>query len=479
MRVGTATAVSLVFAVVLAFLMSWVLAQVSLVLGLGIGLVLTILIAAIASNELALYLLIFAMLLGPEVIVGGLVPGTTTGRGLTFRLDDVLLVIVGLAWLAKTALYKELGLVFRTPLNRQMATFAFAAFFATGLGIIAGRVDGLAGSLFVLKYIQYFVIYFMVGNNLRERRQFERFLLVLLSTAAIASLIGILQIPSGQRVSAPFEGTRAEPNTFGGYLVLMLALAAGLYLVSESLRRKFLLACLAILITLPLLFTLSRASYVALIPLAGALFAFSDRKRLLASLFALGLALTPLLAPKAVVDRVFYTFTQPAHRDQVQVGGIRLDTATSARVKDWGQAVLEDWPTHPLFGFGVTGYRFIDAQYPRVLAETGAVGLLAFLWLQLSLFRQARTVLRTARDPLFKGVSLGFLAGFIALVAHSMGANTFIIVRIMEPFWFLAGMVVVIPELERQPAIEARPAETRHFYSPGVRRGTGAAIGRR
>ena len=459
MRVEPATAVSLLFAAFLAFLMSLVLARAPLLLAFGVGLGLAVLVVATASNELALYLLIFSMLLGPEVIVGEAGRGSMLGRGLTLRLDDLLIVIIGLAWLAKTALHKELGLVFRTPLNRPIAAYAFAAFFATGLGMIAGRVRLLGGSLFVLKYIEYFVVYFMVVNNLRERRQFERFLIALLLTAAIVSVIGILQIPSGQRVSAPFEGKTAEPNTFGGYLVLMLALVAGLYLTSESLQRKFLLACLAVLIVLPLLFTLSRASYLALIPLAVALFIFSDRKRFLAFLFAVSLALAPILAPQVVVNRILFTFTQPFHPDQIRIMGVRVDTSTSDRLRAWYDAIFEAWPKHPLFGYGVTGYHFLDAQYPRVLVETGLVGLLAFLGLQLSLFRQAHAVFKIARDPLFKGVALGVLSGFIALVAHSIGANTFIIVRIMEPFWFLAGMAVMIPQLEASQAIQKATKE--------------------
>jgi len=455
MRVDRATTVSLLFAAFLAIPMSLILARAPLLLAFGIGLLLIALVIATASNELALYLLIFSMLLGPEVIVGGIGKGSMLGRGLTLRLDDVLLVIVGLAWLAKTALYKELGLVFRTPLNRPIAAYTFAALFATGLGMIAGRVRLLGGSFFVLKYIQYFVIYFMVVNNLRERKQFERFLLALLLTSAIVSVIGILQIPSGKRVSAPFEGEGGEPNTFGGYLVLMLALVAGLYLTSESFQRKVLLASLAVLILLPLLFTLSRASYLALIPMAGVLFTYSDRKRFLASLFAIGLALAPFLTPQPVIDRIRFTFTQPFHPSQIQVGGVRFDTSTSDRLRAWQEAIFDDWPKHPLFGYGVTGYHFLDAQYPRVLVETGLVGFVAFLWLQASLFREARAIFRRAQDPLFKGVSLGFLAGFIALIAHSIGSNTFIIVRIMEPFWFLAGMVMMIPELEALQKLQA------------------------
>ncbi len=459
LRIDKATEVSLLFGALAALGMGLLLVRMTLPMALGVGLGLAVLVIAIASDELALYVLIFSMLLGPEFIVGEIGKGATLGRGLTFRFDDVLIVIIGFAWMAKTALHKDLGLFFRTPLNRPIAAYSIAAISATGLGMVAGRVNVLTGTLFVLKFIEYFLIYFMVVNNLRERRQFERFLLALLATAAISSLIGIFQISSGGRVSAPFEGSVGEPNTFGGYLVLMLAVVVALYFTSESLQRKYILAPLAVLIFIPLLFTLSRASYLALIPLAGGLLVFSQRRLLIASLFALSLALAPFLLPKAVADRVLYTFTQPIQSGQAEIGRVRLDTSTSARLRSFKQVVFVDWPKHPAFGYGVTGYRFLDSQYLRVLVETGLVGLLAFLWLQINLFRRARDVLRTTQDPLYKGVALGFLVGFIALIVHSIGTNTFILVRIMEPFWFLAGMVVMIPGLEASPTASEETLE--------------------
>ena len=48
------------------------------------------------------------------------------------------------------------------------------------------------------------------------------------------------------------------------------------------------------------------------------------------------------------------------------------------------------------------------------------------------------------------GAVASFLAGYIGLLVHALGANTFIIVRIMEPFWFFAGIITVLPMLERQ-----------------------------
>jgi hypothetical protein len=45
------------------------------------------------------------------------------------------------------------------------------------------------------------------------------------------------------------------------------------------------------------------------------------------------------------------------------------------------------------------------------------------------------------------------MAGFIGLLFHATAANTFIIVRIMEPFWFTAGMVMMLPEMEKSHVI--------------------------
>jgi O-antigen ligase len=112
----------------------------------------------------------------------------------------------------------------------------------------------------------------------------------------------------------------------------------------------------------------------------------------------------------------------------------------------WAYAI-RDWTRHPLLGYGVTGYRFLDAQFPRVLTETGILGLAAFLYLLYATFRLAFQNLRRVQSPLQKGLIRGFIAGFVGLLFHAVGANTFIIVRIMEPFWLVAGMVAALPGL--------------------------------
>ena len=408
-----------------------------------------IFIASFVSTDIALYILIFSMLLSPEFVVGT-TGGATLGRGVTLRLDDFLIVVIGISWLAKMSIKKELGLFLKTPLNKPIAYYIIVCLVSTLLGAMFGRADLKTGFLFVLKYFQYMIVYFMVTNHLESKRQIRNYLLAILVTCAVVSIIGVAQIPGEGRVSAPFEGDVGEPNTFGGYLVLMISITVGLLLTSNSFRDQFIYGLFALLFAVPLIYTQSRSSYLAAIPAILAFVWLSEKRQwIIVAILLLGITL-PFIAPNPAKERVSYTFTQGRNqKDVVELGDVRLDTSLSARLRSW-KGAAKDWVKHPILGFGVTGYRFVDAQYVRVITETGLLGLITFLVLITTIFRLAYKVFKETTEPLHKGLAMGFLAGFVGLLSHAIGANTFIIVRIMEPFWFVTAMVVMIPEIERQ-----------------------------
>jgi O-antigen ligase len=411
------------------------------------------------SSQIALYILIFSMLLGPEIIVGE-TAGASIGRGITLRLDDFILLIIGFGWLARMAIHKELGFFIKTPLNKPIAFYIIACVISTLIGGLMGRVELKTGLLFVVKYFEYVIIYFMVANHVQDKKQIHYFLWALLLTCIIVSIIGIAQIPGGERVSAPFEGERGEPNTFGGYLVFLMGMALGLFLTTKLWRERLIYGGIALLAFIPFLFTGSRSSYLAFFPMLFVFVWLSEKRKLIIPSLLFLAVLLPLTAPQKVKDRISFTFTQPNHPDQIQVGEIRLDTSTSVRFRSWEEA-LGATVEHPTFGFGVTGYQFVDAQYPRVLIETGIIGLFSFIFLLLVILKQGLKVFWGTRDVLDKGLSMGFLAGFIGLLVHAVGANTFIIVRIMEPFWFVLAMVIMIPELESELSVEKLRAESK------------------
>ncbi len=382
---------------------------------------------------------------------------TTGGGGVTIRLDDFLLLLIGFSQLTKSAINREIGIFAWTPLNRYITYYMLACIISTSVGIIFGRVRPVTGFFFVLKYFEYFIVYFLLVNNIENKKQARRFLVAIFLTAAIVSLIAIAQIPTGGRVVAPFEGESGEPNTLGGYLLLISSAVGGLLLSKNAVQNfwhRVALAFLAVLMFIPILFTLSRATWLAAFPVFVGFLLLSDRKLVLTLVGVAGLVVAPFAVPESVKERVLYT-TEKGERvwerqQQESLGGITFDTSSSARIRSWKHA-LGDLPNHPVIGYGITGWRFIDAQYLRVLLETGLLGLTTFLMLLWAVLRQARFTYREVKDPLFRGVALGFFVGTLGMMAHGLMANTFIIVRVMEPFWLLTALVVAFPALEESP----------------------------
>ena len=164
-----------------------------------------------------------------------------------------------------------------------------------------------------------------------------------------------------------------------------------------------------------------------------------------------------IVKPEAVLSRVKYTFSMqdPA---LARVGDVYLDYSSTARIISWKES-LETFKNHLILGRGVTGFGFIDGQYIRTLPELGIIGFLAFLWLLWSIHRHALDIYKQMDDNLYRGLTLGFMAGFIGLAVHALTANTFILIRIMEPFWFIAGMIMVLPAVKEEEELESERIE--------------------
>ncbi|MFQ5900253.1 MAG: O-antigen ligase family protein [Thermodesulfobacteriota bacterium] len=383
------------------------------------------------------------MLLSPEIVVA-----ETAAREVTLRLEDLLLPIIAMGWLARIALYKELGLILKTSLNRPILCYILVSLISTGFGVISGRVGLTPGFLFVVKYIEFFIVYFMVVNHVSTEKQVRNFTIAILVTAGIIAIYAIMQIPFEARVSAPFEGGQGEPNTLGGYLVLIISLAIGLMITLKDRRLKVLLSGLLLLLMIPFLHTLSRSSWMAF----GGMYLFylikGQRKVFFILILLLLISLLPIILPQEVKERYSETVSKKPiiSSEQVKVGKYYLDLSASERVRSW-RKILKDWKNKPVFGYGITGYGFVDGQYFRTLIESGLIGFMTLIYLIYSMITTFYKGF-TLKTPFHKGLSIGLLAGVVALSAHAVGSNTFVIVRIMEPLWFLAGLAVVLPRIE-------------------------------
>ncbi len=421
---------------------------------------LMIIVITFSSIELALYFLILATLLSPELTIGGATtPGdivtgkvsTTESRGITVRLDDVMLTLISITWIFRIAIRNEIGLLRSTPINQAAGLYWFAAAFSTLLAFFQGNV-GIFGIFFVLKYLEYFVLFYLVVNYIHDEAIIKRLLIVMFFTCIVASLFGIAQIPQGLRVSAPFEGAEGEPNTFGGYLMFMFSILLGILLHTTHKKQRMMIFIMLGIIMVPFIFTESRSSYLSFAASIILFLFYARKKTLLIFICLAGLAISPFVIPKSVTQRIMFTFNQAEQEGQLRVGGIKIDTSTTERLKSWDRVLTQSFPEHPVFGVGVTGGGFLDAQYPRVLLETGMVGMILFVWLLRRIWVTLKKGYQTISDPVMRGVALGALCGYGGLLVHAIGANTFIIVRIMEPFMIILGLIISMQRLEKEKA---------------------------
>jgi O-antigen ligase len=417
-----------------------------------------IVLIAFTSVSAALYLLIASMLLSPELAIGRIEGRGVGGRELSFRMDDILLVVIGVSWFVKNIVYRELALFRDTPLNRPIAVYMVVCVTATLVGVLNGHVKPMTGFFFVLKYFEYFFVFFMVVNHVRSQQQVVRLVVALLTVGLIVSLYAISQIPSGQRASAPFEGEIGEPNTLGGYLVFLLAIMTGLLLHVQFNPIRIALLMLGGIALLALMATLSRSSYLAGAVLLMTVGVTQWRRPRVVTVLLVIVMLIPLLAPANVQQRVNETFFGRQYGGEIKVGSVGLDLSTTERLRSWAY-VLKDWVHDPILGRGITGYAWADAQYVKILGETGLAGLVAFGFIMYRLWRCARESFLSQTDSFAKGLAHGFLLGLVAMLAHGIGANTFIIIRIMEPFWLCAGLVMLLPTLSAQAESPVKPQE--------------------
>ncbi len=407
----------------------------------------SVFLLTLISTNAAMVFLIFSMLFSPEIRLAGL-----PERAVVLRFDDLLLGVVFFTWLAKLAINKELGVLRGTPINLPLGLFILSGVVSTGWGIVNGSVTNPAASFFYfLKYFEYFLLFFMVANVVREPRQIELFLKALFLTAFLVGIYAywqIVQFGGLERLTAPFED-KPEPNTLAGYFLVIIAACAGVALYAPRALWRLLPIGLIVWLLPPFLYTYSRGGYAAFLTAFLTLCLLSQRHKLvLFSLLLLGALVASAVLPATVIQRLASTFDP---RGSLQFVGMRLSPSAAQRVIVW-EWIFEKWKQHPVLGFGVTGLGVIvDQQYALVIGELGIVGFLTYLWVRWCIFVHTYRIFKTIDDPLAKGLSLGFLVGLVGLLVHSFAGNIFIIVRIMEPFWLLAGMVMALPLLFPSP----------------------------
>lgn len=377
-------------------------------------------------------------------------------------------VITGLLlWILKRMIVgKRPNMIPATPLNKSILFFLIVCVLSASIS--AFWRESLPN--FLTKTLEWFIVYFLVIEAVTTRKHIYIILGVFLLTLAATALDSLVQyyvtykdiflghaIEPGTRATAGFK----TPNGLGAYLTGAIPIVlAWIFKRDKRLRYRLLLSFLFILLIWSLAVTFSRGAWLTVF--LGAMFfalLYGFHRRYLEFYCAFGL----MLILVALVLLFGFILTSDWN-----LPALRYGTAY------WRLQVWEDTfkmiQDRPLLGHGINtfmrafeAYRsdpgtdptYAHNSYLQLTAETGVIGLAAFLWIFRILFvwfLRPFTAYGIKNDDLIIP-AMGLLSAIFAFLVQSFFDNQFYSLQLSVYLWFLVGIfVVMVKEIRWQNA---------------------------
>ncbi|MGB9834533.1 MAG: O-antigen ligase family protein [bacterium] len=329
------------------------------------------------------------------------------------------------------------------------------------VSLVENTVSFSVGFEGIRAILQTSIFFFLSLNAVRDRKKLHVLLYFLTGILLVISLYAIyqhiIQVPVKPGwVDVDFEQdikTRSysifpSPNALSGYLVLFFPLVLVLFLEEKGWASKIYFLGAALTMGLALMYTLTRAGWLVC-ALSLLLLGLLHDRRVLVFLLILALAL-PFLPEFSTRLATMIT------------GEYWVKSATAGRLYRW-ELGLEIASGHPLFGTGpgtfggAVAYRagywpgiYADNYYIKTASELGFVGLglysLTLLFILIGGFRR----LRSLKDKMLKNIGWAMQAGIFAFLAHNFTENLWEEPPLAVAFWFLCGLLFLLPLLERE-----------------------------
>ena len=448
--------------VLAALLLARLPLKMALALFGGVGL----LLASLIWPEVVIPVLALAVPFGPALPLGGFAVGAT----------DLLVGLLVAAWAVQ-------GLAHRRIPRPRLPFLIPLLLYLTALGISLRGAWSLSAALpELVKWVEVLALYVVMRAVLQNAGRWRNtpwslrdgVVAALVLAATLEALLGLAQF--FLRVGPPqfiilgrflrAYGTFAQPNPYAGFLGLVLPLALSLTLdvlsrhvrggrlvwpdrVEEVLELVFYPVAAAI-IFLGLLASWSRGGWLGMAAGVSVVVALRSRRAALVSgLLAFLLLAAVVLGiigalPTSVSERFqgvhenWTLFLRPVELRSIRVTGENF--ALVERMAHWWAAYAM-WREHPFTGVGVGNYPVAYETYRmpgwkeplghahnillNVMAETGLVGLVAYLLLWMWVFGYGLWALSRTRGR-SRAVLVGALGGLLHLTVHNLFDNLYV-----------------------------------------------------
>ncbi|GAB4251219.1 MAG: hypothetical protein Kow0079_05020 [Vicingaceae bacterium] len=323
----------------------------------------------------------------------------------------------------------------------------------------------------------WFVItfYFVATQLFRERRNIRRFLwlyitsltVVIIYTVIRHSMYGFEEQPA-HWVMEPFFN---DHTSYGALMAMFYPILFFLMnkKVSSTNTRIFLIVLIAIF-SLGLILSYTRAAWVSLLAALIVYFLYKFKIKLGVILTLSAAVILTIVFSWSKIMMKLEKNNQDSSDELAEhvksISNISTDASNLERINRWKSA-LRMFKERPVFGFGPGTYSFVYApyqlssektiistnagdmgnahsEYIGPLSESGALGLLTFLLIVLTIYWQASKLYHSLDESTLKSLVLAIIVGFTTYAVHGLLNNYLDTDKASVPFWGFAAMLVAI-----------------------------------
>ena len=394
---------------------------------------------------------------------------TNYNTNVSIYLSDIFALILLLIILGKVA-GKFVGISSFSPILVP----ALAWLIASSFSLLAAK-DGELSIFQLINMGKMVLLCWVIASSVKNDGDLTIVITGLLLSMGFQSLVGIYQGVTGHPLGLGFlseassvaqqqlsqglvnrvQGTLGSPNTFAIYLSTGVAFA-WVVLFSEAKPFVKILATMTLgLISCALIFSLSRTAWANFVVTICVVLVLAVRRKRISAKSAIVVASTTALVVLVVAlfgwDLIMSRLTSS---DQ---------GSTSSRIT-MAEAALAIIRDNPAVGIGLNNYALVSPRYDMadaaswnnytpivhnayllITAETGIIGLAAFIFFLVILLIQAWRIINQAPNDTVWVASVGILGALIAMTIHSMvdyvllGSGV-----VFTQFWLLAGLTAAL-----------------------------------
>jgi len=328
------------------------------------------------------------------------------------------------------------------------------------------------------------LLYFIITNNINNKRQIDRILNILLIIGGLFGIYGILQY-NGIDFSfwtrnigrQQVFGLFGNVNFFAEYLIVPLPIAVSLFFFSQNKMKKLLLLIAILAMGTSLTVTFTRGSYLGFG--ASLIFMFflfltsrgknfvNNNKKIFIIILAVVIIITFLFVVPTPLNKSGTVISKIKSR--ISVSQLTQSSSIKRRIATWKFTVLMI-KDHPLIGSGIGTYKYNTLRYQaeffeqgenrslyphgfadkahneylQLWAEMGIVGLGIFIWLIISYFSCGLKILRKIKDEYSQGIIIGLMGAVVAVLVDGIFGFPLHLPATIVLFWLALGLTVVV-----------------------------------